>query len=214
MTVFGFADPIYAITRYFFGTADKDQPGIRDFMQKVGQWARGIVGVKYPYQPDRALMCDRIRQLGEQGAFGDLSVNWSVFGKSMDIWVDSLINRVDEFSKANPGKRVGVVNVRFENEFKRLREKGWDHYHVMCSVETWKNRLAKSGFSLSSPEVKDTSETLANQLDNHVARVISSQPHGPKLKAIWSDEVVPPPSTRLQNLQGFLQNIAIDSLPE
>jgi len=210
--IFGFAEPLYFLQDYFFGTnaatnpADKDIPGARQFLQTVGQWGWGAVSKEYPLTPARATFNIMIRSLAKSGAFPEsLHVDWDGFGRLQTLWVDAAFRRIDDYLSVNPGARVAIVNARFEHEFKPVIAAGFEHYHVMLSPKTWAGRLAKSGLSETSPQLNDNSEKLAHTLDNSVIKQISSQKSGPMLRAIWNDEVSPSPSQRLYNLQQFLQ---------
>ena len=60
--ILGFADPIYALSRAYLGTEDKSVPGVRKFMQDVGQWGRGVVSDEYPLSVTRALFTHDVRR--------------------------------------------------------------------------------------------------------------------------------------------------------
>lgn len=206
--VLGFADPLYAVASYYFDVEvtsekNKDLPGMRAFLQTVGQWGRGTVSEKYPLTPARALFVKRVRSDGACGLFGNAPVEWESYGKNEDIWLDSLIARV----AALPAARIAVTNCRFQNEFERLQKENYDHWHCMCNPKTWAARLAKQNLTPESPAVKDLSEQLAAKLDASVIRQCSAQKSGPKLKVIWSDEAMPAPSSRLHSVADFLRGL-------
>lgn len=195
-TIYAFADPLYALCSYFFGECDKKQPGVRKFLQLVGQWGRGVINEQYPLTPARAMFITMIRTLSDQLP-NNLHVNWAKFGFNEDIWNDALISRVAVSQSVN---RAGVSGCRFENEYKKLEANGFTHYHVMCSPETWAKRLAMVGLKPNSPEVNDYSEKLAIALDNDAMQSIKIKPQGPKLRVIWNDEFVRCPSPRFYTL--------------
>jgi len=211
--IFGFADPLYAVAKYFFGIEvtsekNKDVPGMRAFLQAVGQWGRGTVSEKYPYTPARAMFIQAIRGLGlgcEIDPNHDLKVNWSNYGLSENIWLDAALDRIYKAQAS----RVALTNVRFSNEFKRLNnEPGWTHFHVMTSAKEWADRLAKRGLKTDAPVLKDISEIMAHQLDQNVIKQISGQKTGPKIHCIWNS-TTPPPSPRLWTVAEFLAACAV-----
>lgn len=216
--IFGFADPLYFLQDYFFGTnaasdpKQKDIPGARQFLQTVGQWGWGAVNEKYPLTPARASFVRMIRAIATTGEFAsDLRVDWANFGRSKSLWVDAALARIEAHLLEFPEHRVAIVNARFEHEFVPLKSAGFEHYHVMCSNDTWAKRLAKSKLTPQSPAVIDMSEKLAHSLDADVIKKISANKTGPMLRAIWNDEVVPSPSPRIYTLAQFLNQASIDN---
>jgi len=221
--IFSLPDPLYAVASHLFGvevtsTKNKDLPGMRAFLQYLGQWGRNEVNDKYPYTPARAVFVQMIRSLGvhsQSKAFCP-SVDWSSFGFDNEIWVKACATRIEGVREHDAAvKRVAIPNLRFEFELKYFRERGFDHYHIMCSAETWAERLVKKNLKPESKELNDISEQLAIHLDRDVAKKTKAQPVGNKLKVIWNDPR-PCPSARLYTLNEFLQAVAIDEvvLPE
>lgn len=215
-TIFGFADPMYAVASYFFGVEvtankNKDLPGMRSFLQYLGQWGRNEVNEKYPYTPARATFIQMIRSLGTHGGIFPAHVDWKNFGLDTDIWVKACEAKVTEFRAANPDKRVAITNARFENELKYFRAQQWDHWHVMCSPQTWAERLKAKKLTPESKELNDISEQLAIHLDKDVLNKIKTS--GPKLRVIWNDSR-PAPSPRMYTLDQFLQETAIAEVPD
>lgn len=204
-TIYGFADPLYHLAEYFFGISvnnkqGKDIPGVRQFLQAAGQWGRAEVSEQYPLTAARACFISMVRSLGELGRFDKTyEIDWSKFGSDAYLWVNGVVKRATEYIEANPNRRVATTNVRFQPEFKALSGLGWTHYHVMCSPATRQSRVKV----LSD---KDTSEAMANALNNDVMKRISSQPTGSKLRAIWND-TAPRPSSRLYTVDEYLQII-------
>lgn len=199
-TMQSFAEPLYALQEMFFGTRDKSLSGAREFLQTVGQWGRGEINEQYRLTPARATFIILIRSLAAAKQLPDLGVDWKNFGQE-NLWIDALLRRV------GPGttEKVGVSNVRFDNEYSRMTESGWTHYHVMCSPQTWTKRLAKSGMNPKSPSLNDLSERLAIGLDADVYSRIKLKPTGGKLRVIWNDDDVKPPSPRLYTLTELYQ---------
>jgi len=204
-TIFGFADPMYQLTEYLFGvkvtsTDGKNIAGVRKFLQLVGQWGRNEINEQYPLTAERAMFCLMIRSLANQNILPP-SVDWGMFGLNADLWIDGLITRVN--NSFDPAGRVAVTNCRFVNEYKRLLADGFEHWHVVCSPQTWVARLKLKELLPGSPEVKDMSEKLASDLNDSLTKQLSAQRVGKKLKVIWNDTQVPPPSNRIYTLAEF-----------
>lgn len=217
--IIGFADPMYAIATFLCGvevtsTKNKDLPGMRDFLQKVGQWGKHVVKDTYPYSAERVVLVQMIRALGMRNTFGFPDVEWAQFGLDPDLWIKAANKRIAAFREEGTGKRVAITNARFENEIKFFRAlPEWDHWHVMCSPETWAERLAKKKLTPQSKEVNDYSEQIAIALDKDVYKKLK-QPGSNMLRVIWNDNR-PSPSRRLHTLNQFLQEVAIaEAVPE
>lgn len=198
--IHGLAEPLYELQRVFFGSDDKSAPGAREFLQVVGQWGRGTVNEKYPLSVSRATFTTMVRAMGPGGLISRAhKVKWENYGKDDNIWLDALIARIEaEAGIVNP--RIGVSNVRFKNEFDRLTQIGFIHFHVMCSAKTWAARLAKDKKTPQSPSVNDISEQMAIGFDQSAMQQIKSKPTGPKLRVIWNDREAPAPSPRFITL--------------
>lgn len=180
-TVFGFADPLYALAARLFGvpvSADavsKSTPGIRESLQRIGHFGRGTVSPQYPLSLERALLVEHLRKLGPEV---DTSVDWESFGQNENIWFDACVRRVQE---AQPALAV-VTNVRFENEFKGLTAAGYVGYHVMASDATLAQRRG-AGFSPAA--ANDLSEQLAIKLDK--SALLAARTPGKRVRVVWSD---------------------------
>lgn len=206
--IFGFADPMYQVASHFFGvevtaTKNKDLPGMRKFLQILGQWGKGIVNEDYPYTPTRACFITMIRSLGALGKF-DPSVNWGDYGTKESLWTDSLIRRA---AGAPADRRIAATNARFDVEFNALSAAGWTHFHVMCSPATWERRLASKKLTPNSKELADISEHMAIKMNRGVLQMIKEP--GPKIKCVWND-TTPCPSPRLFTLNEFLSEVSIN----
>lgn len=170
-TILGFADPLYAIAAYAFGTADKSLPGMREFLQTIGQWGRGTVSEQYPLTVQRATFVPaRILMRGNpvvENMRADLTkrfhVDWKQWG-TPDIWVDALARRIAASPKT---ARIAVSNVRFGNELTKLRAAGLDAWLVASTPAELKERRKAAG--LSERGSGDTSEVLAKSLGRAVA---------------------------------------------
>lgn len=187
--IHGFADPLYAIQKAFFGTDNKKLPGARTFLQQVGQWGRGTITDKYPLTAERAVFTTLIRAMGSQLGLG---VDWEAFGKTDALWVDALLARVSGIDN------IGVSNVRFKNEREALTAAGFTHYHVMASPQTLARRWSAAGILPNSPALTDISEQMAISLDK--AALDAGRKPGGKLRVVWSDNHVPSPSPRFITL--------------
>lgn len=212
-TIFGFADPLYAMRKLFFGDVDKDKHGAREILQLFGQWGRGVVSAQYPLNASRASFTMMARSLGTRGEFGDWAVDWAAFGRSENLWLDAMLRRVAMF-RAHPGnedKRIACVNVRFANEHKALTEAGWTHFHVLCSSHTWEERIRAAGLDPKSPAMIDTSEQMAIGLDRQVAQAAQRSPNL-MLRCVWSDDKQSCPTPKcVHTMQSFLRDLEIFS---
>lgn len=207
--IFGFSEPLYFLLNYFFGLTEKDKYGARKFLQQAGQWGRGVLNDDYPVSPERAAFVNMVREHAAGGFGGRLDeikhlcVQWENFGHDSNIWLDAIAARMGHYLEDHPESRVATTNVRFEHEYKRMRELGFRHYHVMCSTRTWQARLQKDGLSINSPVLKDYSEQLAMAFDADTTKKISQARVGKKLNVIWNDDG-PPPSPRFYTVPEFL----------
>lgn len=212
-TVFGFADPLYAMRRVFFGEVNKDQYGAREILQLFGQWGRGVVSAQYPLNASRASFTMMARSVGARGEFGDWGVDWRSFGRNEDIWLDAMLKRVESYSQehGNEDKRIACVNVRFANEHKALTESGWCHFHVLCSANTWEERIRTAGLDPKSPAMIDTSEQMAIGLDRQAMQAAQRNPSA-MLRCIWNDDKQPSPAPKaFHYLPSFLADLEIFS---
>ena len=206
--VISFAEPLYAIASALFGitvtsTEGRDIPGVRGFLQAVGQWGRGVVTPEYPLTAERALFVQAIRA-GGADRFGHPEVKWADFGTDPNIWLNAALARAE----ADEAPILAISNVRFLNEFEALQNAGWKGFHVMTSAKSWTERLAAQGLKPDAPQLKDVSEQLAAKLDASVIKQVSAQKTGATLRCIWSDSTVPP-STRLHTIESFLRSVNV-----
>lgn len=204
-TIFGLADPLYALQKMFFSNEDKNAPGARKFLQVVGQWGRGLVDEEHPISTERASFVATIVQLAKSKSLPtNLGVKWGDYGINADIWLNALLERIER-TKLPEGVPLAVTNCRFENEKKALLAAGFLPYHTMCSLSTWTTRLAAVGLSPESSEIKNISEQQAAKMDASVAHIIKATPQGPRLRVIWTDEKVACPSPRLLTVAQFVE---------
>lgn len=211
--IFGFADPLYQLASELYGievtsTQNKDVPGMREMLQQIGQWGRNEINAKYPLTPARACFVRLVRFVGPS-LNSEFLVDWADYGRNKNIWCDAVMRRVGHFHSANPEARVAITNARFQNEFMALKEAGYRHLHIMCSATTWQARLAKSGLTPDSPQVKDLSEAMAASFDADVTKRLSAQRTGSRLAVVWNDPSAPPISTRLHTLDSFLKSLGV-----
>lgn len=204
-----FAQPLYDLVSLLFGVkvsanSNKDLPGMRELLQLLGQWGRGTVNAQYPYTAVRGIFNTMTHSMTAQLPAG---VAWDSFGANENIWIDSLLKRVE----GREAEKIAATNVRFQNEFEILKAAGWSHFHCLCSPATWAIRLQKKNLTPASPQVNDISEKLAIFLDNDVIKKTSQQRQGPKLNVVWTDDVVPVPSSRFYTFAEFLARANVQS---
>lgn len=202
LKVFSIASPLYALQKLFFGTDDKTLPGAREFLQTAGQIGRGELSAALPLSIERANFIALVREYASRLP-EDFSVDWPAYGRHENLWLDAMLLRVKKYLVENPGARVAVTNARFSNELARLTTEGFTHFHCMCSALVWSARLQKASLSPESPACKDVSEQLAASLDQNVIKTLSKAKNGPKLRCVWSDEKMSPPSGRLLTVAEF-----------
>jgi hypothetical protein len=199
--IIGFADPLYEMGRYFLGHGPEEKDtasGLREFYQQIGNWGRGEVNKENPLSVQRAIWTTWAKRLGPSIV---PYVNWELYGQpNSGIWVDALLRRAVQLNVL----RLAVSNCRFDDEFKRLTGDGFDHWHVMCGKQTYVERLAQVGLTLQSPELRHSSEKLADALDQSVVNTVRTQPTGPKLKVVWND-ARPAPSNRFATIDELKQ---------
>ncbi len=173
-----FAEPLYALCAYFFGVCDKNNPDHRKFLQYVGQIGWGARHWKnYPDTIERATLTGFLRREGH-------SIyphrDWGSFGIRKDFWVTDLLDRL--YNRHN-NDNVVVTNVRFEHEIVPMRDAGFQHYLVLCSEETRRERYG----GRIPPEIdNDKSEEFARELVNTIA-----DEH-----VIWNDTREPVPARK------------------
>ena len=191
--IVSFSQPIYWLLEAYCGTSDKRYPGIREMMQKVGQWGWGSVSQQYPITFERIGFTNWVRfKLHDyHGAYPSLSgINWFQYGNQKDFWVRILLDRV---AKLSPTEKVAVVNVRFDHELAPLRDAGFSHYHVYCEESTRRSRFGDEPFNES--EQLDESELFAVQ-----QKVLL-----PDDRVIWNDHNPVPPGKAYITIGQFIE---------
>ncbi len=207
LNVFGFADPIYDLSDHFNGTHDKSIPGIRRWMQLVGQWGWGCVSEEYLFNVERGILTDLIRRFGGQMTRRFVWVDWSEYGKRKDFWVNILLSRLGINNKARrsgqmplfdsgypESLQVAITNARFDHELNPLANAGFDHFHVRCSEETRAERMVKAGYQVKPTDATDHSEHMAIRLNADM----------PDRRVIWNDHRPMPEGRRFLTLDQFL----------
>jgi len=138
-TILGFADPMYRLAEHFIGSSDKEDPGVLEFIYKLGAWGRGEVSERYPLSPERGRITEEIRNCG--WGITDIPGAWEDFGRAEDFWIGVLERRVKHWLEGPQGG-IAIPNARFPEEINRFTENhGFQHRHVMCSEETRRMRL-------------------------------------------------------------------------
>ena len=92
--IVGFADPIYELTEHLCGSRDKSVPGVRECMQKIGQWGWGHVSHGYPCSMDRAAVTWIVQNHGAQITRDFRWADWRGYGNRRDMWVNILLLRL------------------------------------------------------------------------------------------------------------------------
>ena len=177
--ILGFADPLYKICEFYFGTHDKKVDGVRKFLQDVGQWGRGTVDPNYPLTTERALFVDKMRSDGYSITRMGNAWHWMEYGKDSDFWIHILMDRIHSRSDND---RIAVTNARFDNEVERLKTEGFDHYHVLCTDENYVRRFKDvMGLWMHDPET----EAMLNNISEHMAKKLDEIM--PEDRVIWND---------------------------
>ena len=210
LTIRGFADPIYELCEFFNGTANKAVPGIRKFLQQIGQWGWGCVSEAYPHSAERALITNAIRSNGASMTRNFKWVRWSEFGLRQDFWVNIALTSLgltteagQSFLLPRPAYNLAITNSRFEHELQPCLKAGFEHYHVRCSEQTRRDRMMLSGYELRPQDDNDASEQMAQRLNMDM----------PEQRVIWNDasEVVPS-GKRYMSVQDFVDQFTLGGL--
>lgn len=198
-TKIGMADPIYQIASELTGleisaSKNKDAPGIRAMLQAIGQYGRGTVNDKYPWTLARANFLELIHSK---------FLEFSMLGFGDDgFWIKVFF---DTLERVESGTRVACTNIRFKDEFDALKERGFQHWHVMTSKPEWDARVAANKIASNAPQLSDTSEQFAIGIDNgFIARM--KQPGG-KMRCIWNSSA-PVPSPRVYTVAEFVARVS------
>lgn len=175
-TPVSFAEPLYAICKYCFGSCDKNNPRHRKFLQFLGQAGWGCHDDQHcPDDLHKAALTILLRREGP--AIWNHK-NWDDFGRCSAFWVSDLLDRVENFHAHD---KVVVTNVRFPHELEPMKAEGFEHYLVMCSERTRRERYwndpAKSGIPIPEAIDFDTSEAMARALVETM----------PSNRIIWND---------------------------
>lgn len=194
LAIVGFADPIYVLCRHYLGTDDKAVPGVRPFMQAVGQWGWGAINEKYPHTAERVMWVEKVRREGADVFRNEpkfQNINWDNYGRIKSFWVDIMLNRPDMKDQTYAKSGVGIVNARFDHEFAPLMAAGFKHFHVQCSEETRRSRIEHYDPVADT----DTSEQMAIRLDREA----------PDSVVIWNDPASQPTGRELWTVDGFCE---------
>lgn len=191
LAIKGFADPIYQLSDFFNGTSDKSVPGVRKFLQQIGQWGWGCVSHEYPHNSERASITRAIRAHGKDMTRDFKWVDWTEYGLRQDFWVnialtrlgltDSIAHNGQTFLFPTPFRsepyNLAITNSRFDHELKPCRQAGFNHFHVRCSENTRRVRMEMAGYNLRPEDDNDASEAMAKRLDMDM----------PEHQVIWND---------------------------
>lgn len=207
LTIKGFADPIYQLSDFFNGTSDKSVPGIRKFLQQIGQWGWGCVSNEYPHNSERASITRAVRLHGKDMTRDFKWVNWSEYGQRQDFWVNIALTRLGLTDSAEANGQtflfpqpvrdpfnLAITNSRFEHELKPCRAAGFNHFHVRCSENTRKVRMQMAGYTVRPEDENDASEAMAKRLDMDM----------PEHQVIWNDTEAMPDGKRYIRTNEFV----------
>ena len=168
--ILGFADPLYEIAAVVTGTTveklDKGAPGIREMLQTIGQWGRGMVNDKYPLTIERHLFENQLwgnnttayLRLREKLA-DRYAVDRRTWGTS-DCWSQSLRIRMRAALAGNKDAKVASSNVRFLNESAMIQALGGQVWFVDAPQAEIKGRQLQA----SARTLNDPSEALAKAI--------------------------------------------------
>lgn len=202
--VVSMSEPIALVSRHLNGTDDKSAPGIRRFMQLVGQWGWGHEAQDYPHTVERALFAQWMRghALALDWTLPDgTEVNKSLllrFGQEKTYWVNILTDRVTQLARMWDREMVNmptiaVTNLRYDHELPVLQGMGFKDYVVTCTEATRWERMQKAGYTAKPSEMQDISETFAiRQLCNL-----------PDRRIIWNDTAPMPTGKNYLSVQDF-----------
>lgn len=216
LPIVGFADPIYELCDHFLGTRDKNVPGVRRFMQLIGQWGWGNIDEEYPHSVERAQFVHLMRTQGHAFTRQYVWVDWTEYGKRKDFWVNILLmklglralpglkqitSQAELFAEfQNKDARYAIVNARFDHEFEPIMGAGFRHFHVMCSDETRRERMLAKGYVITDKENLDKSEQLAWKLNQQALAGVF-----PAANVIWNDHRPTPNGLNFLKLDDFLK---------
>lgn len=208
------AEPLYALGELLIGASDKKMPGVREFLQQIGQWGRGTLSEKYPLTIERARVSRMLRdpynwsewpEMRERAfrnkraydylfndnlhASGEYycpasGVRWEGFGRNPDIWISALCVRLEIDDTPQ-----FVSNCRFENERAYFVKNQHPVYHVTCRQETFEARWKTQ--ALTANALHDVSEQLALSIEADLQTEMTTQEicakHG-LAGIIWNDD--------------------------
>jgi hypothetical protein len=104
LNVASIAEPIYELCDYFNSTRNKSVPGIRRWMQLIGQWGWGHVDEEYLLSVERGVITDLIRRFGKQmttNFSASLTGQSSARGRTSGSTSLSTSNRLNRHSKSS-----------------------------------------------------------------------------------------------------------------
>lgn len=119
--------------------------------------------------------------------------NYAEFG-TPGFWVKDLLRRLQELTKN--GEQLIVIGVKSIVDFNALKAAGFTPFHVVCSNQT----------AAKTPALVAGDDGLCQHLDNYVTSIVSRQPNGERIRAIWNDQELAP-SPRLYTPATFFSNI-------
>jgi hypothetical protein len=210
LNVASIAEPIYELCDYFNSTRNKSVPGIRRWMQLIGQWGWGHVDEEYLVNVERGVITDLIRRFGKQMTKNFGFVDWTEFGKRNDFWINILLLRTGltgtvnrrlgqlrlfESGTEDDPLNIAVTNARFDHELSPLVNAGFSHYHVRCTEESRRERMLQLGYQVKETDANDHSEQMAIRLNADM----------PDHRVIWNDHRPMPEGRQFLSLDAFME---------
>lgn len=183
--------PICVLAEALTGYSRKDAnvPGVRRLWQQIGQWGWGSISEEYPITPERVSFIQMVRTQATSLLLQRKSpyayAPWDVYGSLKSFWIDILLQELAieihqneelenlqsvgmNLDRPKPENRFAIVNIRFEHELDPAEKFGFQLYHVMCSEETRRERMAAVNYNPTAQEANDASEAFARSVVNRV----------------------------------------------
>lgn len=173
------AEPLHAVAHEFLGSADKSQPGVREFQQRLGLWLRGEVSPEAPYCVERTAVFEWIKHnLDWPGeAFDTLESagflsNCNPFAAaSRDFLMEMVTRRVLD-GPVVPTSAPAITSMRYPSEFAYLaRHEQLDfvHVHIHAGSDLRKRRVELGYPEPDYAKRPHPSEQLAIDIDEGIA---------------------------------------------
>lgn len=192
-TPVSFAEPLYRVCEYCFGSCNKNNPRHRRFLQWLGQAGHNAFKdcESCPDDLQKAAFTILLRR---EGHAIYPHKDWPSFGTRSDFWVSDLLDRVENFHNND---KIVVTNVRFRHELEPMKSGGFSHYLVACSAKTRRARYwgdhAKSFIPIPKDIDLDVSEAMARELYSELS----------DNQIIWNDSRPMPKGKKFLTVEEF-----------